>query len=568
MSTGCAEPFRVAIVGLGPKGTYALDALAGALEGSTSVRAVHVDAFEPSPSPGAGPVYDPAQPPYLRMNFTSRRIDMWRRPAAGGRRGRRRSFIEWVGETGIAADADGYAPRADVGRYLVEGLSQLLDELPPALSVRVVPEAVSRIVRAEPDGWHVDSRSVDGHARKSYDEVLIATGHGCTWEGALGGPWRHAATLVPSAFPVDVSLSVARVPGGSVVAMRGFGLTLIDAVLALTEGRGGGFAPATARGFLRWVDPGLPCTRIFPYSRTGLPSLAKPDAGRFAAMDAMLDRARNELAAASEVTLDRLIGVLAGAAGTMCQVERPGGMREPWSERARDTLDRFVHDRLPHAEHPPYEMLARSVAVAVGDAPVDVECALGHAWRGVYPAIVSTMSHGGLDLAERPAFGRLARGMERLAFGPSRLNAAKLVALVDAGWVDLSHVAGGAIREDDQGTLLAGPEGHARVEVVVDCVLPPPGALAAGPVGTLLRQGHVRLIAGGRGLDVTPGAACLGRDGRPVPGLSAIGRPTEDSVIGNDTLSRELHTGPELWARRIAASAAERVARHPVMGAR
>jgi hypothetical protein len=58
-------------------------------------------------------------------------------------------------------------------------------------------------------------------------------------------------------------------------------------------------------------------------------------------------------------------------------------------------------------------------------------------------------------------------------------------------------------------------------------------------------------VAGGRGLEVTADAACVGRSGSPSPGLAAIGRPTEDSVIGNDTLNRVLHPQADSWARRV-----------------
>ena len=38
---------------------------------------MQIDVFEPHPVPGAGPIYDPAQPEYLRMNFAAGQIDMW-----------------------------------------------------------------------------------------------------------------------------------------------------------------------------------------------------------------------------------------------------------------------------------------------------------------------------------------------------------------------------------------------------------------------------------------------------------------------------------------------------------
>jgi diaminopimelate decarboxylase len=75
-------------------------------------------------------------------------------------------------------------------------------------------------------------------------------------------------------------------------------------------------------------------------------------------------------------------------------------------------------------------------------------------------------------------------------------------------------------------------------------------------------------VPGGRGLEVTVDTACVGRHGSPSPGLSAIGRPTEDSVVGNDTLNRALHPQADRWARRILgqrdASPAAPIARQRV----
>jgi diaminopimelate decarboxylase len=93
---------------------------------------------------------------------------------------------------------------------------------------------------------------------------------------------------------------------------------------------------------------------------------------------------------------------------------------------------------------------------------------------------------------------------------------------------------------------------------VVDAVLSPPGVPdEPGPLHDgLLRDGAVRRRPGRRGLDVDRDASCLDREGRPSAGLSAVGRPTEDAVIGNDTLTRTLHADPDRWARRMVARAA------------
>ena len=71
-----ARPLRVAIVGLGPKGLFALERLVHHSRGLPA-GSIELTIYEPHPAPGAGPVYDPAQPPYLRMNFAAELVDMW-----------------------------------------------------------------------------------------------------------------------------------------------------------------------------------------------------------------------------------------------------------------------------------------------------------------------------------------------------------------------------------------------------------------------------------------------------------------------------------------------------------
>jgi uncharacterized NAD(P)/FAD-binding protein YdhS len=68
---------RVAIVGLGPKGLYALERLLDHARDLGPAAGLEIDVFEPHPVPGAGPVYDPRQPEYLLMNFAAGHVDMW-----------------------------------------------------------------------------------------------------------------------------------------------------------------------------------------------------------------------------------------------------------------------------------------------------------------------------------------------------------------------------------------------------------------------------------------------------------------------------------------------------------
>ncbi len=96
--------------------------------------------------------------------------------------------------------------------------------------------------------------------------------------------------------------------------------------------------------------------------------------------------------------------------------------------------------------------------------------------------------------------------MERIAFGPPPGNAAKLLALVQAGFVDLGFLAG-SLAEHSGGAPASAPVGGGcEVDVVVDAVLPGPGALGLDqePVAQLVAAGLVRVPSGRRGIELTP----------------------------------------------------------------
>ena len=156
-------------------------------------------------------------------------------------------------------------------------------------------------------------------------------------------------------------------------------------------------------------------------------------------------------------------------------------------------------------------------------------------------------------MAGVPALGD-PNGADRLRTAADQRREA--AALIDAGVVDpgLSH---GRLELRSGSTWLTQADAEHRVDVVIDAVLPGPGVvgLAQPPIPGLLADGLVRVAAGRRGSELTPEILCVGAGGRPTPGLAAIGRPTEDWVIGNDTLSRTLHDEPDRWARRVVASA-------------
>lgn len=529
------SPLRVAIVGLGPKGTHALERLR-AHQLRSRRPPPELTIFEPHPDLGAGPVYDRRQPDYLLMNYPADRIDLsWRgeAPPSAYRGG---SFVEWSG-CDLDRAAEWFPPRSAVGNYLAEGAGSLLRSAP--FPLELVCESAKAIDRTG-GRWSITSASGERH----FDEILLATGH------------RRSE-------PDPLAASRAVEPG-SHLAVRGFGLTAIDLIIELTEGRGGGFESDGDGSRLRFRGSSRAPARIAPWSRSGRPMLVKPTLAlqRRGEMGDAIDRAREAVVdIPGGRALERLIGLQATVASELL-APSPGSPEPSTAIRAAGWLRLAATGSLP-PDPDPLSSIAASLAIGNRSSPPGLAWALGAAWRESYPAIVSRFSHGGIPVEDRTRFLRLAAEQERLAFGPPPINAAKIIALAEAGVVDLSRLAGGhgSRARGGSGRLSESSRAPGEPDFSIDAVIPPPGLHPdQPPFDSLLAEGWIRPASGLRGIEVDRSAGCIGADGRPSPGLSACGRITEDWVIGNDTLSRSLHPELDRWAAELTRTPRSRPA--------
>lgn len=530
---------RVAIVGAGPKGMHAAECLARASRAHGAT--VEVDIFEPHPCPGAGPVYDPQQPPWLRMNVPAGPV------SAGPSEGDDPfpDFVAWSRMHGVAVDPDAFVPRAQVGAYLADAFAAVMDGCTPP------PRCVAqRVTAITPNGSGHTVEAPTPHG--PYDEVIIATGHAARWSGALTAG-DASVPVVDQVFPVDAWQQ--HVPPGAVVAVRGYALTFIDVALTLSEGRGSTFG-AGPGGRLRLRRHGAQAPAVLiPFARTGQPMWPKPGRRLAPLLERMEAETHGWMLPDRPATLDGLTDALAEVAAAAHVAA--GAHRDRAAGQVRAALNAMVEGDAA-AGVDPRRALAHGVAMAGGHVPVDAAWCLAQTWRATGAQVSRRVGGGGLTGAALRGFRRLAAAMEPRAYGPPLSTATRIRALVDAGMVDLTHVRGGrlTVAEDGHTYVTSDAGAPRRVDVVIDAVLAPPGPddLLTG----LIARGHARTVDGGRGVEVAEDGQLIGADGQRRAGLSAIGRATEDSVVGNDTLFRHLHEVAERWAQRVARDAARR----------
>ncbi|MFC6152159.1 FAD/NAD(P)-binding protein [Nocardioides yefusunii] len=526
------------VVGGGPRALQALlaldDALAAAEErGQGLGRELVVDLFEPG-RPGAGAVWCPDQLPHLLMNLDPSSVDFRSRSGTVSH-----DYRAW--ERCVRYVPLRYPPRARMGLYLVWVFGCV--ERSPRLRIRHRREAVTGLVRGR-EGWDVLTEG--GAARTVAPRVVLATGH------AGGGAVDHT----------ELAADVARRGPGAHVAVRGAALTGIDTVLTLTAARGSRWfadgspepeqAPVPIGSGLTWVPSGQEPDRITLVSRSGELLMPKPDVLDPAVVEAVrsVTSRWRPGAVPDDGWWDVLVDAAAAAAHASGRrfvrdsahvVLARGRDEEPWQERWLRDLDRA------EGNHP-----CASSTTSFDEAA----WWLGRAWAAGYAHVVASLDRSVRPEHEWRRWRERAARLERWAFGPPAETVRKLLALGEAGMLDVARSV------------------PAEATVEVDAITRGPGVLddhlgadGAEPRAhdslwaTLLDLGQVQVRPGERGVLTTASGQCISPEGRGTPGLSVLGRPTEDPVIGHDTLLR-LHADVERWAERIAA---EMVAGRAVM---
>jgi uncharacterized NAD(P)/FAD-binding protein YdhS len=498
------RPGRIAIVGMGPRGLLVLERLL-TLASAEPRLPVRIAVFEPG-EPGVG-VHVRGQPGYLMLNTVASQLSVFPDlpsvacgPARPGP-----SLYDWCRSRDIRLDSRGqpcgtldgrrveqgdFLPRSLLGDYLHWSFERITADLPAHVSLVVHREAAVACRREIPDGgWVLEGAK---GTREQADALFLTTGHG---SAAPAAP-MPAAALRP--YPLPQVLAAVGAQGS--VAIAGLGLCAMDAIAALTAGRGGRVREA---GGALVYEPSGREPRILLFSRCGRPFHARP--GRFdpgwqraqptfltaAAVEDLRARApggrldfeqqvlplmKDEMRAAYYRGCARLGG---GAA----QARVEGMLLSARSPAAR--VHAFDSLRQLHGPYDPDEALqtgpvalpARAYAAWVrewiardlresrkGLAGSPTKAAL-EVWRDLRDSLRRIVAHDGLTPASRARFFRAYAPLaNRLVGGPQMERHEELLALIDAGVVQVLPPAHAAF-EEGRWRLRPREAGQPEVEV-------------------------------------------------------------------------------------------------------
>ncbi len=530
---------NIAVVGCGPRGLGALEALAARLSRDGSP--ISVDVYDPFPMLGAGPNFDPDESEVCRLNIPIRDIEI---DPPGFSRCRR--FGEWIAK---APDPDDFPSRVKMGRYLETRYSDVWSY--GVLAIRHQIQRVERVRRAE-NGWYL----LSGHVwRGPYAEVLLALGQPETAPDDQLAAWiRHADTssgTLSEAYPAKQLQIRAADWAGKTVAIRGFALSAFDILRVLTTGQGGKFNGG------RYRASGREPARIAPFSFDGKPPFPKPETE---ALDALFSPTTQETEGFSisiakaaiadpQQARDFVDASLIPVVGRILQACGADHGSQPIS----DWLGQEWENPGSQETGDSLETLKHGIAMAEGASAPTVGFAVGQVWRKWQNEFRS-----GFNPAETPPETAdiligFDEGLKRYSYGPPIASSRELVALIEAGVATLDFAADPEISLTSAGWTLKKAGNVLEATVMIDSVLPNPdlGAVRSSLLSGLQDDGWLTQFAEGFGAHSGADGSLIGKDGQRAPGLCLLGRLALGSVAAADSLHDCFGAASDRWAEGV-----------------
>ncbi|MBW2962961.1 2,3-diaminopropionate biosynthesis protein SbnA [Mesonia aestuariivivens] len=580
-----ASVFNTAIVGVGPKGLYSFERLLSLIVTEKISEPTHIHLFNKNEFFGAGDIYRTDQPEFLKMNFTNEKIN------AGPSQPHQNvfglpSYIEWLSEALELEESALYgkfSSRAMVGRYLRACFLILQRAAPANVHLHIREQEVTHIQKNKEDqGFQIYTEEAsEKELLTTFQNVLMTTGHDGVRNKETSSE-KGKSNHINFIYPVTEKLSV--IPAHSKIAIKGMGLTFIDAVLALTEGRGGVFRGSEMD--LEYVASGREPQRLFPYSRSG--ALMIPRVGEMPEVPELryflienfsspkkIDFVGELLPLIMKEFTYRYYDIAFQNYGETLQYDSD-------FDKLQSQIDTF-HQRYADAKFFDFEMLCtpfknqNNYTTAALEHYLDYilsEVSLGKnspllaaisAWHAISPMFNELYSFGGLTPESQQLFdANYASLFNRLSYGPPLVNMYKIKALIRSGILDFSFGKSPEVEFlTDALKLKTSNDSSSKQEAEkvthhIDARIPKINLQQQCSLvyKHLYREGHMQPFQNkDKQASYLPGAIALSKKGEVISSeqkklpLIIYGTATEGVTFDNDTLSRNRNDFGSIWAR-------------------
>lgn len=549
---------KLAIIGLGPRGLFALEELLKHLSKTKS--RIKIYGIESTNFPGSGPIWNVKQPDSNWINITERLLDQIKGrpeieifesviPAFP-------SYHEWCDFSIKPFEKDRFPPRNKIGKYF----NQRFESLHLALNNSHIFELIKATVQS------VDCLE-NGFKLKYGDEtlqccdLLLTIGHQPTKTADQLKQWKQSAKdqtalkVYEDTYPMEQFKSLKNKTDIS-VGIRGFGLAMIDVMRYLSINNYGNFKimdEDTLQTCYYKIKPQN--LKLIPFSLDGLPLAPKP-------YNQIIDNwysPKNE-----EIeTLKKAIKKGAQSHPTATDINF---LLKPFSKIAtrvfldlndksvshhstKKELEALIQSFLKNEDyqHPiiqsgfidTYDLIKQYIDMALGSAPVTLDFCVWQVWRHCQPTFYRTLSHSNLDDELMEDIISLDERSKRFTYGPPIESMQQLLALVDADVLSLDFVNDPEIENINDGWKLKNSNNKTTsVSVMINSVLDPPKLVdVASPlVMEMLKNEYIKPIHSDLGISTDEDGHVKSKIKDKTLTISVLGRLAKGSVLGVDAI--------------------------------
>ncbi len=574
---------RVGIVGGGPKGIYAIERLASLWSKSVGTENLEITCFNTDDSFGAGNNYNSDQPDYLLINYSLGNINFWiDEPIQLVQE--RLDFLDFINEYKVGTDEVAhpldFCSRALTGIYLQYCLIKVLESLPANIQVCLRTEKIVDLIKNNQTYELVTEQAT---YKEGFAEILFCTGHAYQFTDRQTKTYSNFSDsnlqsyFVPHIYPIE-KISNSSFTSKNVL-VQGMGLTFVDAVLVLTEGLGGKFESKDDR--FVYHPSGREPKAIFPFSRTGLPMLARKP-GLSENLDlkyfnqGFVDKLFNKyvqvnfekevLPVVIKEYRHQFVMMFLQIVGYSCQFEKKMLDLDALEKLVSIIFPEFkpfdfwnfIEPKNENSNQHAYVLGYLENSIFPGSRPIQQAlCAMNGIWRGIHPLFNKLYRFGKLTGESQEKFDSYYFGrFSRVSYGPPLHNMKKILALAEAGILNFIISKNPQIDTNCQTGLYEVPcqegDGFIQAEVLIDARIARATELESLPE---VYQRIIRKYDVGFYKNDAYQLACLNLDKEAnvnkLPGITLNGTPTEGWTLDNESLSRKNNNFISPWANRI-----------------
>lgn len=540
---------RLAIVGFGPRGLGALEALAnGASNFSGSIE---VDIFDPNKFLGSGPNYDPDQSDFCILNIPVRALKF---DPGSVLSGHIQPYASWSSKDD---NLNSFPPRSFIGKYLTKRFNALCKATDTKISISHKRAIVTGFERDDAGWWLSNVTGKHG----PYDEILLTQGQPATDPDPQMVRWidhakQNDLELLP-AYPANTLIDAANDWSDRTIAVRGLGLTTFDVVRMLTGGLGGKFLNG------EYIKSGHEPRKILPFSLNGLPPAPKPAtldiedgfnltaeetrAFETALSASIFKTSQDALKTLTDALIEPTVRIL-GELGSLIEkddvkcwlaieLDAPGSQE---TDGAIETLKLYI-------------------AIAHGQTPPCIGYVVGQVWHNWQNELRESFNTKHKDPETKAAIIGFDESLKRFSAGPPVEAAEELLILIETGLVSLCMVEDPAVILDTKGWRLVDGNDALFASVMIDAVLPSPNLeiISDQFIKSCVDRQLAVQIFDDLGARTTPDGQLVNSNGSTGLGICALGRLAFGSVISVDSLNDCFGPSTTRWAKGVL----ERVAK-------